>query len=412
MTDSSVHNPWVCGTGTSVGPRAEMIRCSRRMSCAEDSTCPSGGRRSTHRRSAVSFTANVRFEWPPAMRENPRGGVASGTCSANHAVTPDGSIPSGDLATSLCGDGVIVSVVAGSVVAVTVVNAGRADRSLPALHATSDRWEHRSDCIVGETTPACRGADTGRGASGDGDIYDWVMPDVTDATFQTQVIERSATVPVVVDLWADWCQPCKILGPVIEKVIAETNGAVELAKVDIEANPQVAQAFQAQSIPAVHAIVEGRVVDGFLGAQPEATVRAFVQKLVQTPEQARVAQLVAQGDEASLRAAVGIIADDPAAVVALAALLVERSGDGDAEEAAQLLERIPESAETRHLAALARAGGRPAGGDAEVSAELDLLLAQVKADDDARARFVDLLEVLEDDEARTAWRRKLSASLF
>ncbi|MCZ7629066.1 MAG: thioredoxin domain-containing protein [Microthrixaceae bacterium] len=75
------------------------------------------------------------------------------------------------------------------------------------------------------------------------------MADVTDATFQTQVIERSATVPVVVDLWADWCQPCKILGPVIEKVIAETNGAVELAKVDIEANPQVAQAFQAQVDP-------------------------------------------------------------------------------------------------------------------------------------------------------------------
>lgn len=238
------------------------------------------------------------------------------------------------------------------------------------------------------------------------------MADVTDATFQVQVIERSATVPVVVDLWADWCQPCKILGPVIEKVIAETNGKVELAKVDIEANPQVAQAFQAQSIPAVHALVDGKVVDGFLGAQPEATVRAFVQKLVQTPEQARVAQLVAQGDEASLRAAIEVIADDPAAVLTLATLLVERSNEGDAEEAEQLLERIPESAEARHLAALARAGGRPEGGDAAVEAELGQLLARVKGDDDARARFVDLLEVLGDEESRTAWRRKLSASLF
>jgi putative thioredoxin len=238
------------------------------------------------------------------------------------------------------------------------------------------------------------------------------MADVTDATFQVQVIERSAAVPVVVDLWADWCQPCKTLGPVIEKVIAETNGAVELAKVDIEANPQVAQAFQAQSIPAVHAIVDGKVADSFLGAQPEATVRAFVQKLIQTPEQATVAQLVAQGDEASLRAAIEVISDDPAAVLALATLLVERSNEGDAEEAEQLLERIPESAETRHVAALARTGGRPEGGDAAVEAELDHLLTQVKSDDDARVRFVDLLEVLSDDESRTAWRRKLSASLF
>lgn len=256
------------------------------------------------------------------------------------------------------------------------------------------------------------GSGTG-GATGPPDsTYDWVMADVTDASFQTQVIERSATVPVVVDLWADWCQPCRILGPVIEKVILETNGAVELAKVDIEANPQVAQAFQAQSIPAVHAVVDGKVVDSFLGAQPEATVRAFVQKLVQTPEQKRVAQLVAQGDEASLRAALEVISDDPQAVLALAQMLVERAGEGDADEVEQLLERIPETAQTRHLAALARAGGRPEGGDAAVEAELAQLLDRVRSDDDARAHFVDLLEVLGDDDSRAAWRRKLSASLF
>ncbi len=238
------------------------------------------------------------------------------------------------------------------------------------------------------------------------------MADVTDATFQTQVVERSATVPVVVDLWADWCQPCRILGPVIEKVILETNGAVELAKVDIEANPQVAQAFRAQSIPAVHALVDGKVVDSFLGAQPEPTVRAFVQRLVRSPEQKQVAQLVAQGDEASLRSALELIADDPDAVMALAQLLVERADEGDADEAVRLLERIPESAETRHLAALARAGGTPEGGDAAVEAELAQLLERVRSDDDARAHFVDLLEVLGDDESRASWRRKLSASLF
>ena len=238
------------------------------------------------------------------------------------------------------------------------------------------------------------------------------MADVTDATFQTQVIERSATVPVVVDLWADWCQPCKILGPVIEKVVDDTKGAVELAKVDIEANPQVAQAFQAQSIPAVHAIVEGKVVDSFLGAQPESVVRAFVDKLVQSPEQKQVAALVARGDEASLRAALEVIPDDPDAVMSLANLLLDSGAEEASTEVVSLLERIPETAETRHLASLARAGGRPQGGDAAVEAELAELLTTVKADDDARARFVDLLEVLGDEGARAEWRRKLSASLF
>ena len=87
------------------------------------------------------------------------------------------------------------------------------------------------------------------------------MADVTDATFQTAVIERSMTVPVVVDLWAEWCGPCKQLGPIIEKVIAATDGQVELAKVDVDANPNIAQAFRVQSIPAVFAIRDGRPVE-------------------------------------------------------------------------------------------------------------------------------------------------------
>ncbi len=95
-----------------------------------------------------------------------------------------------------------------------------------------------------------------------------VVTDVTDATFGTAVMERSMTVPVVVDLWAEWCGPCKTLGPIIEKVVGETSGAVELAKVDVDANPQVAQAFNVQSIPAVFAIHEGKIVDSFVGALP------------------------------------------------------------------------------------------------------------------------------------------------
>src|SRR5690606_2830275 len=100
--------------------------------------------------------------------------------------------------------------------------------------------------------------------------------DVTDATFEAEVIERSTTVPVVVDLWAEWCGPCRTLGPIIEKVVDETQGKVVLAKVDVDANPMVSQAFRVQGIPAVHAVVDRRPVDSFVGAQPENVVRAFV----------------------------------------------------------------------------------------------------------------------------------------
>ena len=95
------------------------------------------------------------------------------------------------------------------------------------------------------------------------------MIDATDVTFADVAIERSKTVPVVVDLWAEWCGPCKTLGPILERVVAETDGAVELVKVDVDANPQVANAFRAQSIPAVHALADGKVVDSFIGALPE-----------------------------------------------------------------------------------------------------------------------------------------------
>jgi putative thioredoxin len=237
------------------------------------------------------------------------------------------------------------------------------------------------------------------------------MPiDVTDATFATEVVERSKQVPVVVDLWADWCGPCKQLGPILERVIDETQGKVVLAKVDVDTNRQVAAAFQVQGIPAVFALRDGKVVDTFVGAQPEANVRAFVEGLLPTEEEDAVGSLVAAGDEASLRAALEIEPGHERAIVALAELLVERGGEADKEEALALLERIPESVETRRVAALARVGS---AADDDVVAELDALLDRVRDDDEARQRYIDLLEVMGADDPRTTgYRKQLTSRLF
>jgi len=235
------------------------------------------------------------------------------------------------------------------------------------------------------------------------------MTDVTDATFAQDVLQRSADVPVVVDLWAEWCGPCRTLGPILERVVAETGGKVELAKVDIDSNPQVAASFAVQSIPAVFAISGGKVVDSFVGALPEAAVREFVARLAPTESEAD--RLAAQGDEASLRQALELQHDHPVAVVALAELLA-RQGQG--EEALALLTRVPESAESRRVAAVARLGQNGDGDvDGRLDARLDALLDRVKDDDDARREFVDLLEMLGSDDPRTPrYRRALASRLY
>jgi putative thioredoxin len=239
--------------------------------------------------------------------------------------------------------------------------------------------------------------------------------DVTDSTFQTEVLERSLTTPVVVDLWAPWCGPCRTLGPILEKVVGETGGQVVLAKVNVDENPQISQAFRVQGIPAVYAVVGGQVVDGFIGAQPEHVVREFVGRLRPSEQEQELARLVEAGDEASLRRALEIKPDHEPAIVALAELLAGRRQDGDVDEALALLDRIPETPETRRVQAMLRTGETPAAaedGD-EITARLDELLERVKGDDEARQEFVDLLEVLGADDPRTAeYRRKLSRQLF
>jgi putative thioredoxin len=235
--------------------------------------------------------------------------------------------------------------------------------------------------------------------------------DVTDATFQTDVIDQSSTVPVVVDLWAPWCGPCRTLGPILEKVVDATEGRVVLTKVNVDENPQISNAFRVQSIPAVYAMSNGQVVDGFLGAVPERDVERFVQALLPTDEQTTVASLIAAGDEASLRKAIELDPGNEDAVVGLAALLVDSE---QFDEALALLERIPESERTRSLAAAARLGaqaGSPVDDDYDV--KLGELLPRVKSDDDARQQYVDILEVMGPDDPRTAeYRKKLSRELF
>lgn len=234
------------------------------------------------------------------------------------------------------------------------------------------------------------------------------MADIIDATFEQDVIERSKQVPVVVDLWAPWCGPCKTLGPIIEKAIAETDGAVELAKINVDENPQVSRAFQVQSIPAVYALKDGKVIDGFVGAQPAAVVKKFVDALLPTEEETELQRLLKAGDAESLRRVLDLEPDNEQAIVGLAELFVD---DGKNDEALELLAKIPETAETRRVAAAARLGDAPPAD--EVDERLDALLAEVKADEDARQRFIDLLEVLGPDDPRTAqWRKKLTAALY
>ena len=239
------------------------------------------------------------------------------------------------------------------------------------------------------------------------------MVDVTDATFEEEVLRRSSEVPVVVDLWAPWCGPCRTLGPIIEKVVDATEGAVALAKVNVDENPSISATFQVQSIPAVFALKDGKVVDAFIGAQPEAAVAEFVAKLTPAPSEADllVAEGRLDGTEEPFRRALELQSDHGEAIAALAGLLIAR---GESEEALALLGRVPETPEIRRLLAEARLASQCVDVAADgVEGLLDGLLDRVTDDPTARQEFLDLLETLGPEDPRTAgYRRALASRLF
>ncbi len=279
--------------------------------------------------------------------------------------------------------------------------------------------------------------------------------DVTEDTFQAEVLDQSFRVPILLDLWADWCQPCKQLSPILEKLAGESNGSWILAKIDVDANPRISQALQVQSIPTVFAVIGGQLVPGFQGALPEAQVRQFVEAVIEagkeagltgvtvlpaddaadtagrpTPPPLRRPWLNEPSDPRFAPAEAALEAGDyPAAAAAYQAILVAEPANVEAGLALRQV-RLLERTELLTEAALATADADPtdiaAALDAadyslvtgDIDAAFQRLITLVRRVPSAergaiRDRLVDYFELIGPDDPRVApARRDLTNALF
>jgi putative thioredoxin len=259
--------------------------------------------------------------------------------------------------------------------------------------------------------------------------------EVNDQNFASAVLEESQRRPVVVDFWAGWCQPCRLIGPVLERLAAESNGDFLLAKLDVDANPQASAAFRIQSIPAVKAFRDGRLVNEFIGAIPEQSIRQWLKTVVPTEAD----HLVQQGLEAEEEGRTGeaerfyrkALESEPNHVEATLGRGRLATMRGELDEARRLVEPLRPDPEAERLLAAIEVSewsepssdsqgpiqrGQRAAAEGRYREALDTLLQEVQSGenpDAAREAMIKLFAVLGDEDLLTAeYRRRLAAALF